>query len=204
MPFSRESSLPRDRTYVSYVSCIGRWFFLPLSPSGKPLIMNNIKTGAQEMRLFIFTLKSSIFCLFDWEKFEKHKIILCLKFSSFSHKSMEDLYNANPCYLMGFSGRSRRPGFDPWVGEVPWRREWLSTSVFLFGEFHGQRKLAGYSPWDCKVSDTTEWLTPCYLTNIKYHECMLKSHKKILLTDSNHRINSIDKAAIGKQLPLMC
>ena len=24
MPFSRESSLPRDRTYVSYVSCIGR------------------------------------------------------------------------------------------------------------------------------------------------------------------------------------
>ena len=25
MPFSRASSWPRDRTYVSYVSCIGRW-----------------------------------------------------------------------------------------------------------------------------------------------------------------------------------
>ena len=23
-----------------------------------------------------------------------------------------------------------RPGFDPWVGKVSWRREWLSTPVF--------------------------------------------------------------------------
>ena len=29
--------------------------------------------------------------------------------------------------------------------EGPWRREWLSTSVFLPGEFYGQRSLAGYS-----------------------------------------------------------
>ena len=35
----------------------------------------------------------------------------------------------------------RRPGFNPWVGEVPWR-EWLPTPVFLPGEFHGQRGLA--------------------------------------------------------------
>ena len=27
MPFSKGSSRPRDRTHVSYVSCIGRWFF---------------------------------------------------------------------------------------------------------------------------------------------------------------------------------
>ena len=40
-----------------------------------------------------------------------------------------------------------RPGFDPWVGKIPWRREWLCTPVFLPGEFHGQRNLAGYSPW---------------------------------------------------------
>ena len=26
---------------------------------------------------------------------------------------------------------------DPWVGKVPWRREWLPTPVFLPGEFHG-------------------------------------------------------------------
>ena len=38
------------------------------------------------------------------------------------------------------------PGFNPWVGKIPWRREWLPTPVFLPGEFHGQRSLMGYSP----------------------------------------------------------
>ena len=35
--------------------------------------------------------------------------------------------------------------FDPWVGKIPWRREWQPTAVFLLGESHGQRNLAGYS-----------------------------------------------------------
>ena len=49
-----------------------------------------------------------------------------------------------------------RPGFDPWVGKIPWRREWQPTPVFLPGEFHGQRSLVGYSPWGNKKLDTTE------------------------------------------------
>ena len=52
----------------------------------------------------------------------------------------------------------RRPGFDPWVGEIPWRREWLSTAVFLPGESHGQRSLVGCSPRGGKELDTTEQL----------------------------------------------
>ena len=28
----------------------------------------------------------------------------------------------------------RRLQFDPWVGEIPWRREWLPTPVFLPGD----------------------------------------------------------------------
>ena len=28
----------------------------------------------------------------------------------------------------------RRPRFDPWVGKIPWRREWQPTLVFLPGE----------------------------------------------------------------------
>ena len=44
----------------------------------------------------------------------------------------------------------------PWVGKIPWRREWQPTPVFLPGESHGQRRLVGYSPWGCKESDTTE------------------------------------------------
>ena len=31
-------------------------------------------------------------------------------------------------------------GFDPWVGKIPWRREWLPTPVFWPGEFHGVAK----------------------------------------------------------------
>ena len=47
-----------------------------------------------------------------------------------------------------------RPGFDPWVGKIPWRRAWQPTPVFLLGESHGQRSLAGYSPWGVKELNT--------------------------------------------------
>ena len=50
----------------------------------------------------------------------------------------------------------RRPGFDPWVGKIPWRRKWQPTPVFMPGESHGQRSQVGYRPWGCKESDTTE------------------------------------------------
>ena len=50
----------------------------------------------------------------------------------------------------------QRPGLDPWVGKIPWRKEWQATPVFLPGEFHGQRSLSGYSPWGRKESDTME------------------------------------------------
>ena len=53
----------------------------------------------------------------------------------------------------------RRPEFDPWVREGPWRREWLLTPIFLLGDFHGQRSLEGYSPWGREELDMTEQLT---------------------------------------------
>ena len=53
----------------------------------------------------------------------------------------------------------RRPGFDPWVRKIPWRRAWQLTPVFLPGEFHGQRSLGGYSPRGHKELDRTERLT---------------------------------------------
>ena len=34
-----------------------------------------------------------------------------------------------------------RPGIDPWVGKILWRRAWLPTPVLLPGESHGQRSL---------------------------------------------------------------
>ena len=35
-------------------------------------------------------------------------------------------------------------------------REWLSTPLFLPGEFHGQRSLVDYSLWGHKELDTTK------------------------------------------------
>ena len=45
---------------------------------------------------------------------------------------------------------------ETWVRNIPWRREWQPTPVFLSEEFHGQRNLAGNSLWSCKESDMTE------------------------------------------------
>ena len=64
---------------------------------------------------------------------------------------------------MGFPGGSankesacskRRPGFDLWVGNIPWRRERLPTLVFWPGESHGL-----YSPQGHKEADVTEGLS---------------------------------------------
>ena len=48
----------------------------------------------------------------------------------------------------------RKTWFDPWVGKIPCRREWLPTPVFWPGNFHEL-----YSPWDHKESDTMEGLS---------------------------------------------
>ena len=71
----------------------------------------------------------------------------------------------------------RSPGFDPWVGKIPWSRKWQPTP-FLPGEFHGQRSLAGYSLWDQIVG-------PNYMTNtfiivlVKLDKQTLKLYQQI-------------------------
>ena len=81
-----------------------------------------------------------------------------------------------------------RPGFDPWVRKIPWRRKWQPTPVLLPGESHGGRSLLGYSPWDHKESDTTEWLhfhfivdLPCVnfrCTAVKIHNILRQYFKE--------------------------
>ena len=56
--------------------------------------------------------------------------------------------------IMGFPGGSDSKEsacnvgelkFNPWVRNIPWRREWLPTPLFLPVESHGQRSLVGSS-----------------------------------------------------------
>ena len=83
-------------------------------------------------------------------------------------ESPQDNYYKCMCvhaHLQGFPGGSvvknspamRRCRFDPWVGKIPWRREWQPTP-FLPGKSHGQRSLAGYSGWGLKESEVTQQL----------------------------------------------
>ena len=61
---------------------------------------------------------------------------------------------------------NERPGFDPWVGKTPWRRERLATPLLWPRE----------SPWNHKELDTTEQLSlsqrrrlfPQYVKNHTY------------------------------------
>ena len=50
---------------------------------------------------------------------------------------------------------ARDAGSIPGLGRFPWRREKLSTPVFLPGESHGQ-SMVGYGPCGGKESDMTE------------------------------------------------
>ena len=52
-----------------------------------------------------------------------------------------------------------RPGFDPWVGKIPFRRERLPTPGSWPGELHGLDSL-----WGLKESDTTESLSLTQVT----------------------------------------
>ena len=68
----------------------------------------------------------------------------------------------------------RRPGFNPCVGKIPWRRERLPTPVLWAGEFHGL-----YSPWGRKESDTTEWLS-LHSLRIDWFGPLMKEYIKVV------------------------
>ena len=64
---------------------------------------------------------------------------------------------------------SGRPGFDPWVGKIPWRRKWQPTPVFLPGESPGQRSLVGYSPRVTKSRTRPGMAEPGGLPSMELH-----------------------------------
>ena len=60
--------------------------------------------------------------------------------------------------LVAQTVKKLRPKFDSWVGKIPWRKKWQSTSVFLPEKSHGQSNLVSCSPWGHKELDRTEQL----------------------------------------------
>ena len=62
---------------------------------------------------------------------------------------------------MGFPGGSDglqcgRPGFDPWVGKISWKRAWQPTPLFLPGEPPWTEEPDGLQSMGHKEPDTAE------------------------------------------------
>ena len=72
----------------------------------------------------------------------------------------------------------RRPGFDPWVGRIPWRRERLPTPVFWPGEFHGLYIVHGVIKSQTQLSDFH--FTLLQIVSVPEEENKKKGHEKIL------------------------
>ena len=64
--------------------------------------------------------------------------------------------------------------------EVPWRRKWQPTPVFLPEKSHGQRNLVGNSPWGCKESNMTEHIPHTHTHTTKSVSIMqnMKEHPR--------------------------
>ena len=86
-------------------------------------------------------------------------------------------------FAVNLGGSEVKPGFNPWVGKIPWRRQWQPTPVFLPGESHGQRSLVGCSPWAYKVSDSSEQLSTQQRKSVQHRSCFKdwESKETILL-----------------------
>ena len=73
-------------------------------------------------------------------KFSKKKIYIYIHTHTHTHiYVLEEESKAFPGSTSGEEPycqcrRSNRPRFDPWVGKIPWRREWQPTPGFLPGE----------------------------------------------------------------------
>ena len=83
----------------------------------------------------------------------------------------------------------KRPG----VNEIPWRRKWQTTPVFLPGESNGQRSLAGYSPWGPTVRHDLVTKPPSSKNGIlldMFYNCPFHSIAFVILINQYTTISS--------------
>ena len=112
----------KQRYYICFSQ--DSWItFTPLSPL-PPTIVTHTDMGMKQ----------------QLENKAKQKLKPFYLFSPLKHKASPWLSWSEICLQCG------RPGLDPWVGKIPWRRERLPTTVFWPGEFHRLD-----SSWVCRV-----------------------------------------------------
>ena len=58
--------------------------------------------------------------------------------------------------------------------DIPWRREWLPTPIFLSGKSHGPRPLEGFGAWGSDATkQSSEHAHPTRIQKLTFTECLL-------------------------------
>ena len=105
------------------------------------------------------------------------------KISSYTHRNIIFLcfaFSYSPTFSDISAGKRirlqyGRPGFNPWVGKIPWRRDRPPTPVFWPGEFHGL-----YSHGVTKSRTQEDWATFTFIHQLKYQLYATKHLEKRL------------------------
>ena len=125
-----------------------------------PSLSKIINISPSIVIIYISILNKLVFSLLKGKKTGKQNTINLS--SSFNYSSyvwvLFNLKNPYNNFLL-FSSLGGRPGFDLWVRQIPWRRNWQPTPVFLPAESHWQRSPEDYSPWGYKVGHGWEMNT---------------------------------------------
>ena len=140
---SRGFSWPRVQTCISCVSCI----------AGRVLTAWTIRNNFYNFYFDAILLSCLSFLLVgrrsrNWDCFHWiHHPKSTVQKSNLGILSVVEL----PWWLGKRSAcQCRRPWFDVWIGQIPWRRKWELTPLFLFGKSHRQRSVVGYNLWGHK------------------------------------------------------
>ena len=100
------------------------------------------------------TMQSQIFIFFHIQCSSNFSSVVpfCIPQSKFTvnkkshHKGFPAVAN---CQESAWQCRGhKRPGLDPWLEKIPWRRKWQPTPIFLPEKLHGQSR-------PCKKSRTS-------------------------------------------------
>jgi len=112
----------------------------PPLPTDRELWVSLVRIVIQWKHLF-FTI-SGKYPRLSWTQLNKYLLVFSNK-GSFILKNISIESNGIPFFSGGSDGKesacnTRDPGFNPWVGNIPWRRKWQPTPVFLPGKNKGR------------------------------------------------------------------
>ena len=141
--------LPRSKHILFYLFFLEVWVYLV----SKSIIFHDIEVTSSVSFTVAVTIHND-------SGAQENKICQCLQFfPSICHQVM-GLGSSPVAHRKGvyLQRRCRRHGFSPWVRQIPWKKPWQPTPVFLPGESHGLRSLLGCSPLGAKSWAWLNWL----------------------------------------------